>query len=364
MNNKICQVIEHLERIAPPYYQESYDNSGLLIGNPNTMLRKGLICLDVTQSVMDEAIANDCNLIISHHPFIFNSLKKITGNTLCENIIIQAIKNDIVIYAIHTNLDNILHGVNQRFANNLHLTNIRILKPAQNNLCKLATYIPNKYSNSVRNALFEAGAGTIGNYSSCSYNSEGYGTFKASEEANPFIGNKNEIHQESEIRTEVIFPVHLKKEIINALIKAHPYEEPAYDIIPIINTNKNIGSGMIGELNMPMSETEFLQFLKKQMQLSCIKHSKLTNKPIKTVAICGGSGSFLVPEAIKQKADIFISADLKYNNFIDHADTLLLADIGHFESEIQTKHLLYDILIEKFSTFAVSLNEQNPISYL
>jgi dinuclear metal center YbgI/SA1388 family protein len=364
MNNSINEVIEYLEKIAPVCYQESYDNSGLLVGNPNAELKKGLICLDVTQSVLDEAINTGCNLIISHHPLIFNPLKKITGNTLCEKLIIQAIKNDIVIYAIHTNLDNILYGVNQRFAENLGLKNMRILQPTQNNLCKLITYIPNDYAESVRNALFNAGAGTIGNYSSCSYNAEGYGTFQANEGANPFVGNKNEVHKEKEIRTEVIFPVHLQSQVISTLIKTHPYEEPAFDIIPIANTNKTVGAGMIGELETAVNEQDFMQFLKKQLQLSCIKHSKFNGKKIKTVALCGGSGAFLISEAIRQKADIFISSELKHNHFIEAAGTILLTDIGHFESEIQTKFLLYDILIKKFSTFAVSLKEENPILYL
>jgi len=360
----IYQVIEYLEKIAPVCYQESYDNSGLLVGNANAELKKGLICLDVTQSVMNEAISTGCNLIISHHPLIFNPLKKIAGNTLCENLIVQAIKNDIVIYAVHTNLDNMLCGVNQRFAEKLGLKNTQILQPAQNNLYKLITYIPEKYADSVRENLFKAGAGVIGNYSFCSYNADGYGTFKANEDANPFVGNKNEVHQEKEVRTEMIFPVHLKSQVISTLLKNHPYEEPAFDIIPLANTNKTIGAGMIGELETPMNEMDFLHFLKKQLQLSCIKHSKLCGKQVKTVALCGGSGAFLIKDAVKQKSDIFISSELKHNHFVEAEGTILLTDIGHFESEIQTKYLLYDILIKKFSTFAVSVLEENPILYL
>ena len=360
----ITQVIKYIESIAPACYQESYDNSGVLVGKPEAELKKGLICLDVTQAVMEEAINTGCNLIISHHPLIFNPLKKIIGGNLCENLIIQAIKNDVVIYAVHTNLDNVLCGVNQRFAEKLALKNTRILQPTQHNLYKLITYIPVKYAEAVRNALFEAGAGEIGNYKSCSYNAEGYGTFQANDHANPFVGKKNEVHQEKEIRTEVIFPVHLKRQIINALTENHPYEEPAFDLVPLANTNQTVGAGMIGELETAMNEQDFLQFLKKQLQLSCLKHGKLSGKIVKTVALCGGSGGFLIPEAIKQKADIFISSELKHNHFIDSAEAILLTDIGHFESEIQTKYLLYEILIKKFSTFAVSLKEENPITYL
>jgi dinuclear metal center YbgI/SA1388 family protein len=364
MNYTINHVIQYLEEIAPLSYQESFDNAGLLIGDRNAVLQKGLICLDVTQAVMNEAIAKKVNLIVSHHPFIFNPLKKITGNSVCENIIIQAIKNDIAIYAIHTNLDNISQGVNRRFVEKLGLNNCRILKPVQGNLCKLVTYIPEKQADDVRNALFAAGAGKIGNYDACSYNSEGYGTFRANEKANPFVGEKFEIHKEKEIRVEVIFSDFLKSKIITTLIKSHPYEEPAYDIIPLENFNPLVGSGMIGELETTIDETEFLHFVKNNMQVACIKHSKLRNKKIKKVALCGGSGAFLVGDAIRQHADIFISSEFKHNHFIDFADTILLADIGHYESEIQTKHLLHDVLIEKFSNFVSSENEQNPISYL
>jgi len=364
MDYTINQVIQYLEEIAPLSYQESYDNAGLLVGNRNNIVKKGLICLDVTQCVIDEAVEKGVNLIISHHPFIFNPLKKITGNTLCENIIIQAIKSDIAIYAIHTNLDNISCGVNKRFAEKLQLQNCKILKPACENLYKLVTYIPIDHVEFVRESLFKAGAGKIGNYDSCSYNSEGYGTFRANERANPFVGAKNEIHREKEIRTEIIIPAFLKTQIVNTLVDVHPYEEPAYDIIPLENTNLHVGAGMVGELQTPVDDLEFLQFVKAKMQISCIKHSKLNNKKIQKVAICGGSGAFLITEAIKQKADIFISSEFKHNHYIDSGNAILLADIGHFESEIQTKHLLYDILIEKFSNFAVSENEKNPILYL
>ena len=364
MDYTVNQIITYLEGIAPLSYQENYDNAGLLIGDRNMTVRKGMICLDVTQCVMDEAIEKGANLIISHHPFIFNPLKKITGNSLCENIIIQAIKNDIAIYAIHTNLDNVSCGVNKRFAEKLQLQNCKILKPSCENLYKLVTYTPNDYVEVVREALFKAGAGKIGNYDICSYNSDGYGTFRANEEANPFAGTKNEIHLEKEVRTEVIIPAFLKNQIVNTLIDVHPYEEPAYDILPLANSNPYIGSGMIGELQTPVEELEFLHFVKDKMQVPCIKHSKLSNKKIQKVAICGGSGAFLISEAIKQKADIFISSEFKHNHYIESVNAILLADIGHFESEIQTKHLLFDILIEKFSNFVASENEVNPISYL
>jgi dinuclear metal center YbgI/SA1388 family protein len=352
-----------LEEIAPPGYRESFDNVGLLIGDRNAVLKKGLICLDVTQAVMEEALAKEVNFIVSHHPLIFNPLKKITGVSLCEKMIVQAIKNDIAVYAMHTNLDNISQGVNRRFADKLGLNNCKILKPVQGNLCKLVTFVPEKQADAVRNALFAAGGGKIGNYDACSCNSTGYGTFRANEQANPFVGEKNQIHQEKEIRIEIIFPDFLNAEIITALLKSHPYEEPAYDIISLANNNPMVGSGMIGELDTAVEEAEFLHFVKDSMQIACLKHSKFRNKKIKKVALCGGSGAFLTGDAIGQHADIFISSEFKHNHFVDHAQDLLLVDIGHYESEIQTKQLLYDILIEKFSNFATSENEQNPILY-
>jgi dinuclear metal center YbgI/SA1388 family protein len=364
MNDTIGQVINYLEEQAPAYYQESYDNAGLLIGNRNTILQKGLICLDVTQAVFDEAVETGVNFIIAHHPLIFTPLKKITGKTLCEQIIMQAIKKDIAIYAIHTNLDNMLHGVNAYFADKLHLHNRKILRPSDHSLRKIVTYIPDKQADIVRNALFAAGAGKIGNYDACSYNSEGFGTFRANEKANPFVGKKHELHREDEIKVEVVFPVHLQRQITEALYQNHPYEEPAYDIIALENTNPYIGSGVVGELETETSEMDFLQFLKKQMQLSCVKYSKLSNKMIRKVAVCGGSGSFLISEAIRLKADVFVTSELKHNHFIELAEKILLADIGHFESEIQTKQLLFDVLNKKFSNFATSEREQNPISYL
>jgi dinuclear metal center YbgI/SA1388 family protein len=364
MNYTINEVINYLEKIAPCSYQENYDNAGLLVGNRKAVLQKGLICLDVTPSVFREAIETKSNLIISHHPFIFHPLKKITGESLCENLLIQAIKNDIAIYAIHTNFDNVLQGVNGRFADKLHLINRKILKPTLDNLCKFVTFVPTQYADAVRNALFEAGAGSIGNYDACSYNNEGYGTFRANRKAHPFVGKVDEIHREPEERIEVIVPAHRQKHLIEALHNSHPYEESAYDIFALENGNPYVGAGLIGEIEIAMNAMEFLQWLKKQMQIPCVKFSNPNPNPLKKVAICGGSGSFLIAEAMKQQADVFVSSELKHNHFVEAEGRMLLVDIGHYESEIQTKHLLYDILIEKFSNFAVSEKEQNPILYL
>ena len=360
----IAEVIHYLETIAPPYYQENYDHSGLQVGDVNNTVSKGLVCLDLTPAVMKEVLEMGANLIITHHPLLFNPLKKISGTTVCEKLVIEAIKNDIAVYSMHTNLDNINIGVNAAFAKKLNLKNVQLLRKNSGILLKLITFVPVQQAENVRESLFHAGAGQIGNYQKCSYNLEGTGTFEGNENANPFVGNKNEIHYEKEMRIEVILPIHLKNKVVDALLASHPYEEPAYDLIALENASHTIGSGMVGELEKEMNEHDFLQFLKKQMQLPCVKHSQIRQKTIKKVALCGGSGSFLIPDAIREHADIFISSELKHNHFLDYHSSILLADIGHFESEIETKFLICAFLMEKFSNFASSEVEYNPISYL
>lgn len=363
----IGDIITFLESFAPIALQESYDNAGLIIGQTNTIYRKGLICLDITENVMQEAIDNDVNLIISHHPFLFQPLKKINGSSLCEKLIIKAIKNDICIYAMHTNLDNIYAGVNKKFADSLGLINTQILQPLTGKLMKLATFAPHKYANQVRQSLFEAGAGNVGNYDCCSFNSQGEGTFRANNAANPFVGNPNELHHEPETKIEVIFHDYQQSKIVSSLLKAHPYEEVAYEIIPLSNSNHWIGSGMIGFLPQKMLLMDFLHLLRQNMT---IEHLKFTNiektqqVEIEKVAICGGSGAFLINNAIKANADIFISSEFKHNQFIDNYNDIILVDIGHYESEIQTKILIFEKVIEKFSNFAVSKYEKNPVRFL
>ncbi|MCL2131675.1 MAG: Nif3-like dinuclear metal center hexameric protein [Lentimicrobiaceae bacterium] len=359
----VAEVVAYLEKIAPPCYQESYDNSGLQVGDMNNIVTKGLVCLDLTPAVMKEAVETGANLIITHHPLIFNPLKKIAGTTVCEKLVIKAVKNDIAVYSMHTNLDNVHIGVNAAFAQKLQLKNVQILRKNNRILLKLITFVPVQQAENVRENLFRAGAGHIGNYQKCSYNSEGTGTFEGNDSTNPFVGEKNKLHYEKEMRLEVILPVHLKNKVVKALLAAHPYEEPAYDLILLENTSNNIGAGMIGELENAMSELDFLQFLKEKMQLQCIKHSQFRKKTIKKVAICGGSGSFLIPDAIKENADVFISSELKHNHFLDFHSSIFLADIGHFESEIEIKNQICAFLIKKFSIFANSEIECNPIAY-
>ncbi len=363
---RIKEILQTIEQIAPLPLQEGFDNSGLQIGDPNQEATGALLCIDVTENVVDEAISLGCNLIISHHPLIFHPIKSITGRTYIERCVIKAIQNNVVIYAAHTNLDNAVEGVNFKLAEMLNLENVRILSPQKNALLKLVTFAPQSHAEQVRNALFNAGAGNIGNYDSCSFNLSGEGTFRAKEGSQPFVGEINELHFEKETRIEVVLPKFRQTEILRSLLAVHPYEEPAYDFIPITNDWSQAGSGIVGELPDALPEQEFLYLLKDIFNLTTIKHTKMQGKEIRDVAICGGSGAFLIPQAIAYGADAFITGEAKYNDFYDVDGKLLLAVVGHYESEICTKDIFYDVITKKIPTFAVhkSAFDSNPVKYL
>jgi len=362
---KISDIISFLEACAHPFLQEHYDNAGLITGKREWECTGVTCSLDATEDVVKEAISNRCNLIVAHHPIIFSGLKKINGKNYVERTIIAAIKNDIAIYAIHTNLDNVIKGVNGKIAAMLGLKDISILSPKENTLKKLFTFAPVDKAQRVRNAIFEAGGGHIGNYSECSFNSEGTGTFKGEEGANPYVGEPGKPHHENEIKIEVIFPAWLESRIITAVKAVHPYEEVAYDVVNLANKHNGIGSGVLGYLAEPVKEADFLAYLKKMFKLRVIRHTSLLNKPIRKVALCGGAGSFLVPSALSANADIYITADMKYHEFFDADSRIVIADIGHFESEQFTIDLLAEILEQKFPNFAVlKTNVQtNPVRY-
>jgi len=363
---KLSELTQYLESLAPLAYQESYDNSGLIVGHPDKEIQQALVSLDCTEAVVDEAIAKGCQVIVSHHPIVFSGLKKLNGKTYVERVVEKAIKNNIAIYAIHTNLDSISTGVNARICETLGLTDCRILAPKAGLLKKLVTYVPSAYADKVRVALFNAGAGHIGNYSDCSFNTDGTGTFKGDEATDPFIGEPGKLQREPEVRIETVYPANLESKILIALFMEHPYEEVAYDLYPITNQHQQVGSGMIGELQTPVDEAEFLHLVKQKMNASVIRHTNLRGKAVKNVAVCGGSGSFLLKQAIAAGADVFITADFKYHEFFDAEEKLVIADIGHFESEQFTQNLLVEIIRKKFVNFAVRLTEvnTNPIKYL
>jgi dinuclear metal center YbgI/SA1388 family protein len=362
---KIGEIISFLESLAHPSLQEQYDNAGLLTGDAAWEC-KGIICsLDAIEGVVNEAIEKNCNLIVAHHPIIFGGLKKINGKNYVEKTVIRAIKNDIAIYAIHTNLDNVIDGVNGRMAKMLGLKNVSILSPRQNTLKKLFTFVPVDKAEQIRNAVFAAGAGYIANYSECSFNAEGEGTFKPEQGTTPYVGDIDERHTEKELKIEVILPAYLENKIVAAMKAAHPYEEVAYDVVDLSNVNSRVGSGVIGELAEPMEEKKFLARLKEIFQLQVVRHTSLSGKTIKKVALCGGAGSFLTSKALASGADVFVTADMKYHEFFDANGRILIADIGHYESEQFTINLLQEILEQKFPTFAVlkTAVETNPVRY-
>ncbi|MEX0981030.1 MAG: Nif3-like dinuclear metal center hexameric protein [Bacteroidales bacterium] len=362
----IKEITAFLERLAPLMYQESYDNSGLQVGKYSMEVTGALVTLDVTEEVIDEAIDKGLNLVIAHHPLIFGGLRSITGKSMVERVVLKAVKHDIAVYAAHTNLDSVRQGVSGKICEVIGLKKCRILDPVAGRLKKLVVFVPSANAEKVRQAIFEGGAGVIGNYDSCSYNIEGQGSFRGGERTDPFVGEKGELHFEPEIRIETVFPEHEKGRVITAMLQAHPYEEVAYDIYPLDNKYHEIGLGMIGELEEPVAEMEFLERLKKRFKTGVIRHSALLGRDIRRVAVCGGAGSSLLRKAISEKADLFVSSDFKYHQFFEAEKRIVVADIGHFESEQYTREVIYDSVNKKFPKFALHLSDvnTNPIKYL
>ncbi len=363
---KVKEITSIIEEFAPLSYQESYDNSGLIVGSINDEVTGVLICLDCVEAILDEAIATKCNMIIAHHPIVFDGLKKLNGKNYIERTVIKAVKNDLIIYAAHTNLDNVENGVSFKIAEKIGVKNCQILQPKKSLLSKIITYCPKDKAEEVRVAMFDAGAGSIGNYDECSYNIEGIGTYRGKDGTNPYAGKTGEFHQENETRIETVVPSYKLNSVIESLITAHPYEEVAYDVFELQNKITNVGSGVIGELETEEDEKDFLNRLKNDLKTDCIRYTDLRNKKVKKVAICGGSGSFLLNDAIAVGADIFITGDFKYHQFFDADDNIIIVDVGHYESEQYTSELIYEILIKKIPNFAIRLTKKNtnPINYL
>ncbi|WCM42028.1 Nif3-like dinuclear metal center hexameric protein [Flavobacterium sp. CBA20B-1] len=363
---KIQQLIPILEEMAPTAYAEDFDNVGLLVGDVSATITGILVCHDALESVVTEAVEKNCNLIVCFHPILFSGLKKITGKNYVERAVIKAIKNNIAIYAVHTSLDNHKMGVNKILCDALGLINTKILIPKQDFIYKLTTFVPRENARQVQKALFKAGAGAIGNYYDCSFTSTGIGSFTGNNESNPVIGSQNVYTEVEETKLEVTFEKHLQNKILKALFDNHPYEEVAYEVTKLENQHQNIGLGMIGELEHEISEIDFLHFVKEKVQTGGIRHSNFLNKKIKKVAVLGGSGSFAITAAKAQKADILITADLKYHDFFQGENSILLADVGHFESERYVKNYIFDYLSKKITTFAIILSniKTNPVNYI
>ena len=359
----ICSCIEEF---APLSFQESWDNCGLLVGNPEQLVDKVLLTVDVTEAVITEAVEMQAQMVVSHHPLMVSGVRQLTGSTDAQRAIALAIKNDIAIYAAHTNLDSAPGGVSYRMAAKLGLSDLQVLSPQESGLQKLVTCIPASHFEQVRQALFEAGAGHIGNYDSCGYSVDGKGTFRALDGARPFVGKHGTLHTESEIRFETVFPSRFNRQMVTALLNSHPYEEPAYDIYALKNTNTRVGLGLVGVLPSPVSELHFLNQLKEIFSTPVIRHTKLRGKEILKVALCGGSGSALLANAVRSKADAYVAADFKYHQFADAEQDILVADAGHFETEQFAKEIFYELIIKKFPNFAAHFSKvrTNPINYL
>ena len=363
---KIREITRYIEELAPLNYAEDFDNVGLLVGSYNTEVSGVLVTLDTLEETIDEAIAKQCNLIVSFHPIIFAGLKKINGSSYVERVILKAIKNDISIYATHTALDNSKNGVSAKMCEVLGLTNTKILIPKKGIIKKLTTVVPSVNAVSLRNSLFEAGGGAVGNYEHSSFSTIGESTFKGTENSNPVVGLKEVLHVDNETKISVIFERKNEVKILKCLQAEHPYEEVPYEIVTLENVHQDIGMGMLGEFTKPMEEKDFLRYLKKTMQTACIRHSELLHKKIKKVAVLGGAGSFAISDAKRAGADAYVSADFRYHEFFKAEKDILLADIGHYESEQFTKNLLVDYLTKKFSNFAIVLSQKstNPIYYI
>jgi dinuclear metal center YbgI/SA1388 family protein len=361
----VAEITNYLESIAPLNYQEDYDNAGLIVGQPNDEVSAVLVALDCTEQIIDEAIAKNCNLIITHHPIVFKGLKKLNGKTYIERVVVKAIKHHIALYAIHTNLDHVANGVSAEICRRLGMLNNKVLIPKKGLLKKLVTFCPTASADAVKDALFGAGAGHIGNYSECSFSNEGTGTFKGDDDTNPYVGAPGTKHEEAEQRIEVIFKVQDERKILVSLLTSHPYEEVAYDIYPISNSLENVGAGMIGWLPVEMDGTEFLKHVKEKMQAKVIRHTALLPNKIKKVAVCGGAGSFLLKDAIAAGADAFVTADFKYHEFFDAESKLVVCDIGHYESEQFTSNLVVDFMAQKFPNLPtyITAYTTNPVNY-
>ena len=364
MNIKVGDIVAELEKFAPLCFQESYDNAGLIVGDAEMPVNAALLCFDITETILDDAIERGISLIISHHPPIFGGIKKINGKNATERIVVKAIKNDIALYSAHTNIDSVLNGVNTTFAQKLGLLDIKILVPRDKILYKIVNFVPHSHADRLRQQMFEAGAGHIGNYDSCSYNIEGNGTFRGGENTNPFVGTKGTQHSEPEIRIETVVTKAYLNQVIAAIHQAHPYEEPAYDIYPLDNKHSNVGLGAVGALPQAMDAADFLAMVKKYLPVKVIRHNRLF-KQIKTVAVCGGGGAAFIADAISAKADIYVTGDCKYHQFLDCEEKIILADIGHYESECFAVEIFYNIINKKFPNFALYLSHgiSNPVQY-
>lgn len=363
----IEKITTYLEKWAPKGIAWEKDNVGLQVDSKQKVLKNILLCLDVDEDVVDDAIKKRCNLIISHHPLLFNPIRNIKPGNKTSDIIIKLIKNDISLYSAHTNLDFTKDGVSFQLAKRLKLHSIKFLRNLSDNLVKLVVFVPFEFVEKVAEAIHNKGGGIIGEYSHCSFRLAGKGTFKGSDKSNPKVGEKGKLEFVDEIRLEVLVNTFDLSTVISAMKDAHPYEEVAYDIYPLRNENVNYGIGAIGELIDSMNQKEFLDYVSKNLRVKNFRYSGNTNKKIRTVAVCGGSGSDLLNTAIYIGADAFITADVKYHTFQDAENRILLIDAGHYETEIfildEIKRKLDNFLAKSKNEVFIYKGSTNPVSF-
>lgn len=362
---KVAQIAAALEGLAPLPFAEDFDNVGLLVGDPDAEVTGVLVTLDTLEAVLDEALRKNCNLVVSFHPILFQGLKRLTGATYVERVVAKAIANGIAIYSMHTALDNVREGVSRKLGRVLGLQHLHTLIPKKGQIKKLVTYVPEPARERLLESLFQAGAGQLGNYTHCSFSTPGTGSYLPGEQARPTIGQQGRLSREPEQQVHLTFTADREKAVLRALLDNHPYEEVAYEISTLENSYQHLGMGMVGELEQPMDETQFLQHLRDCLKTPCIRHSPLIGKPVRRVAVLGGSGAFAIGAARAAGADFLVTADLKYHQFYQAEGRLVIADVGHYESEQFTKNLLGDYLTEKFPNFAIHLSatQTNPVNY-
>lgn len=361
----VTDITSELEKLAPLPFAEAFDNVGLLVGDAQMEVTGVLITLDTLESVILEAEKTGCNLVISFHPIIFKGLKRLTATTYVERTVTLAIAKGIAIYSIHTALDNVPGGVSGKLSEIIGLKNTHVLIPKKGSIRKLVTYVPNNAHELLLNKLFEAGGGELGNYSCCSFSNGGLGTYLPGDRAKPSIGSVGVLSKETEQQIHLTFTAEREMAVLEALKAFHPYEEIAFELTTLDNDYQQLGMGIIGELDTPMAEIAFLDLLKSKLNIPTIRHSELRNTPVMRVAVLGGSGAFAIEAAIASGADFLVTSDFKYHDFFKAEGKIILADVGHFESEQFTKNLLVDYLTEKFPNFAIRLAETqtNPVKY-
>jgi dinuclear metal center YbgI/SA1388 family protein len=364
---KCDNIIKIIEDWAPKSIAWEKDNVGLQVGSLRREVKNILLCLDVNEKVIDEASKKNCNLIISHHPLLFRSLKKIDiERDQKSKILEKLIKKDITLYSAHTNLDFTKDGVSFQLADKLGLSNQRFLLNKSSNLNKLIVFVPVDNADKVAEAMHSAGAGIIGEYSHCSFRTIGMGTFKGSNKSKPSMGVKGKLNKVSEVKIEVLVNSFDLHKVISSMKKIHPYEEVAFDVYPMVNENFNYGMGVIGDLKKELTAKEFLTYVSKSLRINNFRFNKGSKFRIKKVAVCGGSGSDLLETAIKSKADAFVTADVKYHTFQDAEDEILLIDAGHYETEIHSlnaiKNRIENSLKDKVKVYKFS-GTTNPIVF-